>query len=87
MGKKLIRFTADWCSPCKTMAPVVESVAKDLNIPIRVVDQDDDPDNEVSAFGVRGLPTLILFDENGGMIDRITGAKSESELRKFMEQD
>jgi thioredoxin 1 len=59
--KKVLRFTASWCGPCKILAKNLESV--NTNIPIEVVDIDTDEDTAVH-YGIRGVPTLVMLDEN-----------------------
>ena len=86
MKNQVIRFTADWCEPCKAMAPVVDRMANEMGIPVRVVDQANDVSNETRWYGVRALPTLLLLGEDGSVIDRISGALSETQIREFLEQ-
>ena len=80
--KKIIRFTASWCAPCKGLAANLE--AANLGIPIEVVDIDI---YELVAmeFGIRSVPTLILVDENGNVSKRITGLKSKEQLLEWVE--
>ena len=78
--KKIIRFTASWCAPCKMMAANLEEA--NLDIPIGVVDIDVNSDIAIE-YGVRGIPTLILFDDEGNVSKRITGLKSATELKEW----
>ncbi len=69
----LIEFTADWCPPCKMLAPIVHEIAHKYEGKLRVGLLDSD-DNQtiVQQYGVMGLPTLILF-ENGTPVEWIVG--------------
>jgi thioredoxin 2 len=81
----LADFWAPWCAPCRMVAPVVESLASDLAGKLKVakVNTDEQPDLGM-RFGVRGIPTLILF-ENGREKDRITGALPGPALRRWVD--
>lgn len=69
----LIEFTADWCPPCKMLAPIVHDIARQYEGKLRVgmLDSDANPDI-VQEYGVMGLPTLILF-AGGVPVERIIG--------------
>lgn len=69
----LVEFTADWCPPCKMLAPVVHEIARKYEGKLRVglLDSDANP-TLVQQYGVMGLPTLILF-VNGEPAERIVG--------------
>ncbi len=70
----LVDFYADWCGPCKIMAPLLDELAADRVGEILVAKLDTDANPEVSAsFGIRGIPTLILF-RGGSEVSRQTGA-------------
>ena len=61
-GKTVVDFTAAWCGPCKTMAPVIHRVAKELSVPVGIVDVDSDRGQQLSnMYRVTALPTLIMF--------------------------
>ena len=78
--KRIIRFTASWCGPCKSMAMNLETA--NLGFPIEVVDIDAHP--EVAAeYGIRSVPTLVLMDENI-QIDRIIGTKTVNQLQEWV---
>lgn len=69
----LVDFWATWCGPCRALAPHVEAVAADFGDNLKVVklDIDTNPDTPVK-YGVRGVPTLILF-KNGEVADKMVG--------------
>jgi thioredoxin len=75
-GPVLVDFWAEWCGPCKRIAPTVESIADKYQGKAKVVKLNVDEDNgRASSFGVRGIPTLILF-QNGQEVERIVGVPS-----------
>jgi thioredoxin 1 len=69
----LVDFWAEWCGPCRMIAPIVEEIASEYDGKIKVakIDTDANP-NVVQAFRVMGIPTLILF-KGGEAVERITG--------------
>lgn len=81
----LVDFWAPWCGPCRMVGPAVERLGADLAGRLKVARVDTDEVPELGArFGVRGIPTLILFD-HGRERDRITGAVSAAVLRSWVE--
>ncbi|CAH0991868.1 Thioredoxin 1 [Sinobacterium norvegicum] len=81
----LVDFWAEWCGPCKMIAPVLDDLAEEYAGKIKVVKVDVDANNETpTKFGVRGIPTLIIF--KGGNADATkVGALSKTQLREFIE--
>jgi thioredoxin 1 len=78
--KKVVRFTASWCGPCKMLAKTLEEV--DSKLPIEVVDIDVHP--EIAAeFGIRSVPTLVIVEDNIPS-KRIVGNKTKQELEAFI---
>jgi len=78
--KKIIRFTASWCSPCKALAKTMENI--ETNIPIEVVDIDVHPEI-ATDFGIRSVPTLVMMDGNTEM-KRMSGVKAENIMREWI---
>jgi thioredoxin 1 len=79
--KKVIRFTASWCQPCKAMASILEEI--NTNIPIEVVDIDKQQDVAIE-YGIRGVPTLVKIDNNGNVTDRMVGIKAKNLVEEFL---
>lgn len=78
--KKIVRFTATWCAPCKAMAAVIEQVKTD--IPIEVIDIDEQVDL-ATEFGIRSVPTLVMMEDNVAT-KRLIGLKSIQEVEAFI---
>lgn len=73
-GVVALEFSAVWCTACRMLAPVIESVARDYAAELRVLQIDADENPRTAArYGVRGLPTTLLF-RDGQFVDRVVGA-------------
>ena len=77
--KRILRFTASWCGPCKSLAMNLESA--NIKLPIEVVDIDVH-DNLAKEYGIRSVPTLVMLDENIE-VKRIVGSKTVKELQEW----
>jgi thioredoxin 1 len=76
----LIDFWADWCGPCRMIAPHVDAIAEEYNGVLKVgkMDVDDNP-AVPGRYGIVGIPTLMLF-KNGAVVARITGAQPKDRI-------
>lgn len=81
----LVDFWAEWCGPCKMIAPILEEVAAEYAGKVKVckVNVDDNPETP-AKFGIRGIPTLILFAEGQEKAKQV-GAVSKNQLREFVD--
>nr|MBF0683399.1 thioredoxin TrxA [Pseudomonas sp.] len=82
----LVDFTATWCGPCKMIAPILDQVAAEYGERLNIVKVDVD-DNQATAakFGIRGVPTLMLF-KDGEAVQTKVGAMSKSQLTDFLDK-
>lgn len=81
--KTVYYFTADWCQPCKKTRPIVEKLNHDQqNALFQIIDVDDSGDL-VKHFGIKSVPTFILF-EDGIEKNRIIGAQTQDQLENFI---
>jgi len=82
----LVDFFATWCGPCKQMSPILDQFKKDVGDQVKVVKIDVDKNPKAaSVYGVRGVPTLILF-KNGEIKWRQSGVMSSAQLQKVLGQ-
>jgi len=82
----LLDFWAPWCGPCLSIAPAVEELAKEYSGRIKVgkMNVDENPQTP-SAYGIRGIPTLILF-KGGKAVNQVVGAVPKSQLKALIEE-
>ncbi|MCL4708171.1 thioredoxin [bacterium] len=81
----LVDIWADWCMPCRMIAPAVEAVAKQYAGKVKVGKMDADSNMTPSEFDVRGIPTLLVF-RNGEVVDRIVGAVPQQVIASHLDQ-
>ena len=82
----LVDFWAEWCAPCRMIGPIIDQVASDFASSATVVKLNVD-DNTASAqrYGIKGIPTLILFSE-GKEVERVVGATSKDAITRIIEK-
>jgi thioredoxin 1 len=86
MQPVLVEFWAGWSEPCKDMAPVLESVAKDDAVPVKIARVNvERHENLTDQYGVRAVPTLLLFNQ-GTLQDKIIGRTTEQAVRESLER-
>ncbi len=82
----LIDFGAEWCAPCRVLAPIIKEVKKQFGDRLNVLKVDVDKNPQVAAhYSIQGVPTLILF-RTGTILWRVTGLLPEAELKRVMAQ-
>lgn len=82
----IVDFWAEWCMPCKLIAPIVEEVAKELEGKVKFGKINVDDNTKIATdLGVMNIPTLVFF-KNGKETGRVTGAISKKELLKKIEE-
>jgi len=80
----VVDFWAPWCGQCKTVASVLEAIAKEYRGRVKVIKVNSDDNQSLSQmFEVHGIPTLLLF-RDGKEMDRLIGAASKSQIMKFL---
>lgn len=73
-GVTMVDFWAEWCGPCKMIAPIIKELANDYDGKAKIGKLDTDENPEIAGlYGIVGIPTLIVF-KDGNIVDRITGA-------------
>ena len=82
----LVDFHANWCGPCKTLAPILKQVKKELGAEIKIIKIDVDKNQSLAAqYQVRGVPTLLLF-KNGKQVWRQSGVLQKNEIITVVKQ-
>jgi len=83
----LVDYWAEWCGPCKSIAPILDEVAKEYEGRLKIAKINVDENQRTPAkFGIRGIPTLMLF-KNGNVEATRVGALSKSQLTAFLDSN
>lgn len=82
----LVDFWAEWCGPCKALAPKLDEIAKEYGEKVRVAKLNVDENQKISAeFGIRGIPTLIVF-KDGQNVDQISGNHPKENITALIDK-
>ena len=83
----MVDFWAEWCGPCKSIAPIIEELASDYEGKIKIckLNIDESPETP-TKFSVRGIPTLLLF-KNGAVVSQKVGAAAKSQLSAWIDSN
>ncbi|QNP49202.1 thioredoxin TrxA [Diaphorobacter aerolatus] len=85
-GAVLVDYWAEWCGPCKMIAPILDEMATTYEGKLTIAKMNVDDNREIPAkFGIRGIPTLMLF-KNGELAATKVGALNKTQLSAFIDQ-
>ena len=80
--KKILYFSATWCGPCKQLAPTINNLVAE-GFPITKIDVDSNPDLS-AQYSIRSIPTMVVLDENGIEVNKVSGARSSDEIKNLL---
>jgi thioredoxin 1 len=81
----LVDYWAEWCGPCKMIAPILDDVSKDYDGRVQVAKMNVDENSQIPAkYGIRGIPTLMLF-KDGQLAATKVGAMTKAQLTAFLD--
>lgn len=85
--KKLLQFSAPWCQPCNVLSPILEKIAKELEIELEKLNIDENENKEIaSKYQIRAIPTVILLEDDTP-VDQFTRVIPEQKIREFLKRD
>ena len=81
----LVDYWAEWCGPCKQIAPILEQIAKEYEGRLKIAKINVDENRNIPAkFGIKAIPTLMLF-KNGEVVDRFVGVQPKTRLQQAID--
>ena len=80
---KILKFQATWCQPCKMLSKVIEGAKESISMPIEEIDIDENMEL-AKKYSVRGVPALVIVNEDGVIIRTKTGTMNEKQLLEFL---
>lgn len=81
---KVLKFYADWCQPCKMISTMIEQAKDTIKTPIENVNIDSEDNISLcKSYGIRGVPTMILLDDEGKEVRRHVGMATDKQLKTF----
>lgn len=84
-GPVLVDFWAEWCGPCKALSPLIDELAKEMGDKVKIVKVNIDENPEApTKYGVRGIPTLMVF-KDGQVVDTRVGGMPKSQLTEWVQ--
>ena len=82
----LVDFWADWCAPCKMIAPIVVELSDEFDGKVKFAKVDVDSNPKIATnYGIRGIPTLLIFND-GKPVDQVVGAVPKSVLKSHLDE-
>lgn len=83
----LVDFWAEWCMPCKMLAPAIEELAKEYEGKVVVGKVDTDNNRDISMkFGISAIPTVIIFNAQGEMVKKFVGLQQKADFKAALEE-
>ena len=83
----LVDFWAEWCGPCKQVGPILEEISNEMSNEVTIAKHNIDSDpNQPTKYGVRGIPTMMLFKE-GRLIDQKVGTLPKSSINEWIDNN
>lgn len=84
-GPVVVDFWAEWCGPCKSMSPIVDDIASEMSAKVKVVKVNiDESPNAPTRYGVRGIPTFMVF-KGGQLVDTRVGSMTKAQLSDWIQ--
>ena len=83
----IVDFWAEWCGPCKMVGPILEELSDEMSDKITIAKHNiDEEPNTPTKYGIRGIPTMLLFKENELIATKV-GASTKSDIKSWIEQN